>query len=55
MFMEFLILWWDELDDFTHTCRHLATSAVAEVATFAAPIGTAATALCAWLLVRLQG
>jgi hypothetical protein len=28
--MEFLLLWWDELDDLTHACRHLAKSAFTE-------------------------
>ena len=30
--MEFLLLWWDDLDDLTHACRHLATSEVSELA-----------------------
>jgi hypothetical protein len=29
--MEFLLLWWDNLDDFAHACRHLATSAFSEL------------------------
>jgi hypothetical protein len=29
--MEFLLLWWDDLDDFAHACRHLATSAFSEL------------------------
>jgi hypothetical protein len=53
--MEFLLLWWDELDDLTHACRHVATSAVSEVAHLAAPVGTLATTALAWVLVRLQG
>jgi len=30
--MEFLLLWWDNLDDLTHACRHLATTAITEIA-----------------------
>ena len=30
--MEFLLLWWDNLDDLTHACRHLATTAISEAA-----------------------
>jgi len=29
--MEFLLLWWDDLDDIAHACRHLATSAFSEL------------------------
>ena len=29
--MEFLLLWWDDLDDFAHACRHLATAAFSEL------------------------
>ena len=55
--MEFLLLWWDNLDDLTHACRHLATSALSEVADaakspFVATISTTATT--AWLLLRLH-
>jgi hypothetical protein len=52
--MEFLLLWWDDLDDFTHACRHLATSAFSEVAAAAAPLATGLSAVGAWLLLRLQ-
>jgi hypothetical protein len=51
--MEFLLLWWDDLDDFTHACRHLATSAFAEVAAAVAPLATGLSATLAWLLLRL--
>jgi hypothetical protein len=53
--MEFLLLWWDNLDDFVHACRHLATSAVSELAdaaTAVAPLATSASAAIAWLLLR---
>jgi len=54
--MEFLLLWWDNLDDLTHACRHLATSALSEVADAAKPLFvTATSAMSAWLLLRLQG
>jgi hypothetical protein len=39
--MEFLLLWWDDLDDFTHACRHLVTGAVTEVAALSAMLLTA--------------
>jgi hypothetical protein len=53
--MEFLLLWWDDLDDFAHACRHLFGSALcelAEAASAAAPLATGLSALAAWLLVR---
>ena len=53
--MEFLLLWWDDLDDLTHACRHLATSAISEVAAASAPLASGLTAAAAWLLLRLQG
>jgi hypothetical protein len=52
--MEFLLLWWDDLDDFTHACRHLATAAFAEVAAASVPLVTGLSAAGAWLLLRLQ-
>jgi hypothetical protein len=52
--MEFLLLWWDDLDDLTHACRHLATSALAEVAAASAPLVTGLSGVGAWLLLRLQ-
>ncbi|HEY6483933.1 MAG TPA: hypothetical protein VIY54_10445 [Steroidobacteraceae bacterium] len=53
--MEFLLLWWDELDDLTHACRHLATCAIAEAAARAAPLGQVVCGLGAALLVQLNG
>ena len=54
-----MLLIWDELDDWTHACRHVAGSAVAEVATlsvpFAAPIATASSVVSVWVLLLLQG
>ncbi len=52
--MEFLLLWWDDLDDFAHACRHLATSALTEVAEASAPFATGLSAAVAWVLMRLQ-
>ena len=52
--MEFLLLWWDDLDDLTHACRHLATSAVSELADALAPHATGLTAVAACLLLRFQ-
>jgi hypothetical protein len=42
--MEVMLLLWDELDDWAHACRHLATTAIAEVADVAAPLATAVIA-----------
>jgi len=39
--MEVMLLLWDELDDWAHACRHLASTAAAEVADVAAPLMTA--------------
>jgi hypothetical protein len=39
--MEIMLLLWDELDDWAHACRHLASTAIAEVAEVAAPLATA--------------
>ena len=50
--MERLLLLWDELDDFAHACRHLATSAVEEVGAVSAPV-TAAVSTISALLVWL--
>jgi len=53
--MEFLLLRWDNLDDFTHACRHLATSALSEVADAAkTPFATATTFMTTWLLLALH-
>jgi len=58
--MEFLLLWWDELDDLTHACRHLATSAVSEVAAaYSAPLASITSALLAgsasvWALLSMR-
>jgi hypothetical protein len=51
--MEFLLLWWDELDDLTHACRHLATSAISEVADATARLTTSLSAIIALVLLRL--
>ena len=39
--MEIMLLLWDELDDWTHACRHLASTAISEVVDVAAPLATA--------------
>jgi hypothetical protein len=49
--MEFFLHLWDELDDWTGACRHLAGAAVAEVAVLAAPFATASSAITLWLLM----
>jgi hypothetical protein len=53
--MEFLLLWWDDLDDFAHACRHLATAAFSEVTAASAPLATGLSAAGAWLLLRFHG
>ncbi len=47
--MEFLLLWWDNLDDFAHACRHLATSAFSELAEVSSAAVPLLIALCAGL------
>ncbi len=51
--MEFLLLWWDDLDDLTHAARHLASAALSEL-TISAPVATGISATCAWVLLRLH-
>ena len=48
--MERLLLLWDELDDITWACRHLAASAAGEVAGLGSPVAVAAGALGGGLL-----
>jgi hypothetical protein len=43
--MEFLAHLWDEIDDLTGVCRHLAASAAAEVLASAAPLIAAASGI----------
>jgi hypothetical protein len=56
--MEFLLHLWDELDDVVGACRHVATSAVAEVVALDARLIAAASAFLlaggATLLARQQ-
>jgi len=54
--MEFLLLWWDDLDDLTHACRHLATCAFSEVAeavAASAPLASSLSAAGVWFLLTL--
>ena len=48
--MERLLLLWDELDDLTWACRHLAASAAGEVAALGSPVAVATGALGGGLL-----
>ncbi len=50
IFVERLLLLWDELDDLVNACRHVAVSAADEVASLAVPIAAAASALGGGLL-----
>ncbi len=56
--MEFMLLIWDELDDWTHACRHVAGSAVSEVATLSAPLtaplATASSLVSVWVMLLFQ-
>lgn len=45
--MEFMLLLWDELDDWTGACRHVAGAAVTEFAALPAPLATALFACAA--------
>jgi len=49
--MEFLLHLWDEIDDLTGACRHLATSALSEAAALSAPLVAAGSALGVWMLL----
>jgi hypothetical protein len=48
--MEVFLHLWDELDDLTAACRHVAASAAAEVFEGAAPVVAAASAVGVWAL-----
>ena len=47
--MEIFLLLWDELDDLTHACRHVAASVASEVVDGAAPLLAAASAVGVWV------
>ncbi|MEP7245414.1 MAG: hypothetical protein ABI885_17310 [Gammaproteobacteria bacterium] len=49
--MECLLLLWDELDDWAGACRHVAGSAVAEVAVLSAPLAATGSAAAVWFLM----
>jgi hypothetical protein len=48
--MEVFLHLWDELDDLSGLCRHLATSTASELLEGAAPLVAGAAALGVWLL-----
>ena len=48
--MEFLLRYWDELDDAAGACRHVATTALAEAASLSTPLLAWASAAGVWLL-----
>ncbi len=55
--MEFMLLLWDELDDWAGACRHVAGEMASEIGASAAPLATALLAgtATAWgLLGRLE-
>jgi hypothetical protein len=39
--MEFMLLLWDELDDWSGACRHVAGEMVSEIGAVVAPLGAA--------------
>jgi hypothetical protein len=49
--MEFLLLLWDEMDDWAGASRHLASSAVSELRSLSVPFVSAASALVVWILL----
>jgi len=49
--MEFILLLWDELDDWAGACRHVVTGAVSEVAALSAPLMAGGSAAAVWLLL----
>jgi hypothetical protein len=51
--MEVLLLLLDEIDDLAGVCRHVATSAAAEVAALSAPLVTATSMLGVWLFLPI--
>ena len=48
--MEVFLHLWDELDDLTGVCRHVATTMAAELLEGAAPLVAGASALGVWVL-----
>lgn len=48
--MEVFLHLWDELDDLSGACRHVATCAAAELVEGMAPLVAGASALGLWLL-----
>ena len=51
--MEFMLLLWDELDDWTGAAKHVAGEFVSEIGTIAAPLATAllAGSAMAWAII----
>jgi hypothetical protein len=48
--MEFMLHFWDDLDDLTAACRHLTVAAVDEMSDISGALSTAITAFAVWLL-----
>jgi hypothetical protein len=48
--MEFLLLFWDDLDDAAGVCRHLATTALSQAASLSTPLLAWASAVGVWVL-----
>jgi hypothetical protein len=48
--MEFMLHWWDELDDWAHACRHVAVSAFSEIAEASLTLTAGLSAFLVWML-----
>jgi hypothetical protein len=48
--MEFFLHFWDELDDLSGVCRHVATTLIVEAAAVSTPLLAWGSALGVWLL-----
>jgi len=46
--MEFMLLLWDEVDDWAWACRHVAGAAMSEVVALGAPLASAGSVLAVW-------
>jgi hypothetical protein len=53
--MEFLLHWWDELDDVAGACRHVATTAASEAAALSTALSAWSFALGVWLAAPQLG
>ena len=52
--MEFMLLLWDEWDDFTSACAHLVSSAADELTGISGSLSRTASAVSVWILAALS-